>query len=73
MTVEELVAEGVGDLLGEMRTRVRAAGESKLPTVSLTADDVCCRGLVDAALLLLESTGGVTGLAGGAASLKSNA
>ena len=53
---------------GGVRARVRAAGPSALPAAAVPAVGVRGSGLVDAALLLLESSRGVTGLAGGAAS-----
>ena len=68
MAVKGLVAEGVGDFPGEVRARVRTAGPSGLPAAALPAVGVRGSGLVDAALLLLESSIGATGLVGGAAS-----
>ena len=68
MAVKWHVAEGVGDLPGEVRARVRAAGPSGLPTAALPAADVCGSGFVDDALLLLLESSGGTWLAGGAAS-----
>ena len=69
LDVERLVAEGVGDLPGKVRGRVRAADPSGLPTAALPEANVCGSGLVKVALLLLlESSGGNTGLGGGAAS-----
>ena len=68
LAVKGIVAEGVVDLPGELSARVRAAGPSGLPTVVLPAADVRGSGLVDAALLLFESSGGAAGLAAGDAS-----
>ena len=68
MAVEGLVTEKVGDLPGEVPARVRAAGPSKPPTAALPAAGARYNKLVDVALLLLESSGGATGLSGVAAS-----
>ena len=51
-----------------MRARVRAAGSAGLPVAALSGVDGRGSGLVVAALLLLESSGGAAGLAGCAAS-----
>ena len=48
---------------------MRAAGPSRLPTAALPAADIRSSELVDAELLLVESSGGAAGLVRGAASL----
>ena len=47
---------------GEMRARVRAAGQPGLSLAAPLAVDACGSGLVVATLLLLELSGGATGL-----------
>ena len=70
MAVEGLVAEGVADLPGEVRDRMRAAGPPGLSPAAPLAVDACGSGLVVAALLmLLKLSGSATGLVEGAASL----
>ena len=70
LAVEGLVVTDVGNLPGEVRARVRAAGPAGLSLVAPLAVDACGSGLVVAALLqLLEFSVGATGLADNAASL----
>lgn len=67
LAVEGLVVEGVGDLPGNVRARLRAAGPSGLSQAAPWAVDAFGSGLVVAALLLPESSEGATKPVWGAA------
>ena len=68
----DLAGNCAGDLEGDMRARVRAAGPSALSAAAPPSFGARGSGLVVAALLLLLLELGRTGLAGGAASSGGN-